>query len=477
MQAKRKPFFQLLEERIAQSQSLLCIGLDPRVAPGEGAVDTILAQNRTLIEATAEYAACYKPNIAFYEAHGPAGLEALIQTLEMIPEEIPVLLDAKRGDIGATAEAYASLVFDRLGADAVTLSPYMGKSSADPFLKYKDKGFFFLCRTSNPGAERIQELTVGSAGGDPLYIRIASEVDSWSETAGLVVAGNDLRSLAAVRRRFPKLWILAPGIGAQGGSAEEAVAAGVGDDGSRLLPVVARAISGAEDPALAAKEFRDQINRARESALKASIGSKLAGKPRDYRKEEIFQGLVDTGCFRLGNFTLKSGLVSPFYLDLRRISSSPGLMRLVARAYASILPAGKIDRLAGIPVAAVPFSTALSLETDIPMIYPRMNSKGHGTGNRIEGDYAPGERVVLVDDLITTGKSKIEAAEILRAEELKVTELVVLLERGTQGRLDMERHGIDLYAYAQAEELFGYLLDRGIINQAKHQELIDFISD
>lgn len=477
MQAKRKPFFQLLEERIAQSQSLLCIGLDPRVEPGEDAADQILARNRSLIEATAEYAACYKPNIAFYEAHGPAGLEALIQTLAMIPEGIPVLLDAKRGDIGATAEAYASLVFDWLMADAVTLSPYMGKSSADPFLKYTDKGFFFLCRTSNPGAERIQELTVGSAGGDPLFLRVASEVDSWSEGAGLVVAGNDLRSLAAVRRRFPKLWILAPGIGAQGGSAEDAVAAGVGDDGSRLLPVVARAISGAEDPAVAAREFRDTINRARESALKVSIGSRLAGKARDYRKEEIFQGLVDTGCFRLGNFTLKSGLVSPFYLDLRRISSSPGLMRLVAKAYASILPAGKIDRLAGIPVAAVPFSTALSLETDIPMIYPRMNSKGHGTGNRIEGDYAPGERVVLVDDLITTGKSKIEAADILRAEELKVTELVVLLERGTQGRLDMERHGIDLYAYARAEELFDYLLDRGIINQVKHRELIEFISE
>jgi uridine monophosphate synthetase len=480
MSIEGKSFFRLLEERIAASASLLCVGLDPRVEPGKNAARKIMNENRCLIDATAEYTACYKPNIAFYETHGPAGIEALEETLRLIPEDIPVILDAKRGDIGATAEAYAALVFDRLKVGAVTLSPYMGKSSAEPFLKYSNKGFFFLCRTSNPGAERLQELTVGSSGGDPLYIKVADEVNGWSTGSGVVVAGNDPASLAAVRRRFPEIWILAPGIGAQGGSVEEAVTAGIARGGSRLLPVVARGISGAKDPTEAAREFRDSINRAREMTLRNGVGSKAPSRSREYRKEEIFQGLVDTGCFRLGSFTLKSGLVSPFYLDLRRISSSPRLMRQVARAYASILPDQrdhKIQRLAGIPVAALPFATAISLETDIPMIYPRMNAKGHGTGNTVEGDWSSGERVVLVDDLITTGKSKIEAAEILRGEGLVMEDLVVLLERGKQGRKDMERNGIRLHSYARAEELFQYLLDRGIIGQNKFDELVAFIAD
>ena len=477
MSPERKPFFRLLEERIAAAKSLLCIGLDPRVSPGKGAGDRLLAENRRLIEATAEYAACYKPNIAFYEAHGPEGLKALKATLSLIPAGIPVILDAKRGDIGATAEAYAAMAFDELDVHGITLSPYMGKSSADPFLARAERGLFFLCRTSNPGAEKLQELSVGSVGGAPLYLRVAEEVCGWSQNAGLVVAGNDPDSLAAVRRRYPEVWILAPGIGAQGGDVDEAIAAGVAEDGSRLLPVVARGISGADDPAAAAREYRDAINRAREAALKSGIGAKSRTGTGDSTKAQIFQGLIDTGCFRLGNFTLKSGLVSPFYLDLRRISSAPRLLRLVAKAYASILPGEGIQRLAGIPVAALPFSTALSLETEIPMIYPRMNSKNHGTGNRVEGTFTPGERVVLVDDLITTGKSKIEAAEILRSEGLLVEELVVLLERGRQGRRDMEAQGIELHAYARAEELFDYLLERGIIDTAKHAELMAFIAD
>ncbi len=477
MSKNKAPFFTTLDERIAAAKTLLCVGLDPRVEEGPAAAESIVEINRRLIGETADYTACYKPNIAFYESHGPAGLDALIKTLELIPAEIPVMIDAKRGDIGATAEAYAKLIFNVLGSGAVTLSPYMGKSSADPWLSYTDKGYFFLCRTSNPEVGRIQELSVGSAGGDLLFLRIADEVTSWSDRAGLVVAGNDPASLTAVRRRHPHVWILAPGIGAQGGSVEDAVTAGIASDGSKLLPMVARGISAAPDPAKAAKEFRDAINAAREASVKAVVGSKLPAEPRDLQKDEIFQGLVDTGCFRLGNFTLKSGIVSPFYLDLRRISSSPRLMRQVARAYASLLPEGKVDRVAGIPVAAVPFSTAISLETDIPMIYPRMNAKGHGTGNSVEGAYKPGEKVVMVDDLITTGKSKLEAVEILRGEGLVVEDLIVLLERGTQGRRDMEQNNINLTAYAKAEELFEFLFDRGIINQTKLDELLAFIAD
>ncbi|HOV63720.1 MAG TPA: orotidine-5'-phosphate decarboxylase, partial [Spirochaetia bacterium] len=196
-----------------------------------------------------------------------------------------MILDAKRGDIGSTAEAYAAALFDYFKVDAVTLSPYMGYSSSEPFLKRTEKGLFFLVRTSNPGAERIQELMVdlstfapsGSVEGNPsvvnqgngkeagpLYLALAGEIASWGTNVGFVVAGNVPKALTAVRARFPKQWILAPGIGAQGGRAEDAVPCGIRDDGLGLLPVVARSITTDPHPGEKAHQFRDEINRARD---------------------------------------------------------------------------------------------------------------------------------------------------------------------------------------------------------------------
>ena len=194
-------------------------------------------------------------------------------------------------------------------------------------------------------------------------------------------------------------------------------------------------------------------------------------------KQQLLKGLIDTECFRLGEFILKSGIKSPFYIDLRRTSSDPRLMKIVGKAYARLIGAlpQKPDRVAGIPVAAVSLATAASMETDIPMIYPRINKKEHGTGNLIEGNFRPGERVVLLDDLITTGKSKIEAIEILRAAGLIVEDLVVLLERGEQGRRDMESVGVRLHSFFPVEDLFGMCRDLGIIDEAGYKKLTDFV--
>ena len=147
-------FYEKLEAQCRAKNSLLCVGLDP-VVKGVNPYEEIIAKNRRIIEETIDFCVCYKPNSAFYEAYGEEGMKALRATLDLIPKEIPVLLDAKRGDIGNTAQAYAKAVFDVEKADAVTLSPYMGKTSAEPFLAYTDKGVFVLCRNSNPGAERI----------------------------------------------------------------------------------------------------------------------------------------------------------------------------------------------------------------------------------------------------------------------------------------------------------------------------------
>jgi uridine monophosphate synthetase len=463
-------FFKEIEKQCREKNSLLCVGLDPRVEikDGDSVEDALFDFNKRIIDATEHVTVCYKPNIAFYEAHGEEGHRALVKTVEYLQGKVPVLLDAKRNDIGATAEAYAKAAFDVIGADSITLNPYMGKSSAQPFLDYKGKGYFFLCRTSNPGAGKLQEIEID---GKPLFIEVGEQVCSWSDDAGLVVAGNDVPALKAVRKALPDVWMLSPGIGAQGGSMLDAIRAGMRADGLGILPVVARGIAAADDPKKAAEDFVAELNEARD-AVKAAAGSE---KAVDDLKQDLLKGLIDTECFRLGEFVLKSGIKSPFYVDLRKTSADPQLMKTVGKAYARLIKGLEGVSIAGIPVAAVSLATAASMETGIPMIYPRMNAKSHGTGNAIEGRFKAGDRVILLDDLITTGKSKIEAVKILRDAGLIVEDLVVLLERGAQGRKDMEAAGIRLHSFARVEELFDRCVELKLIDDAKFQELTEFV--
>jgi uridine monophosphate synthetase len=496
-------FFARLDSIVRDKRSALCIGLDPRIeASDPRPAATALEKNRRLIAATADFAAAYKPNIAFYEALGPEGLSALEETLALIPRDIPVILDAKRGDIDSTAAAYAQAAFGRLKVDAVTLSPYMGRDTVSPFLAYEGKGLFLLCRTSNPGASAFQDIEVeapASAGQGPgreaFYLRVARECLSWAPNIGLVVAGNDLAALAAVRAAAPAAWFLSPGIGAQGGEPAAAFSAGCREDGAGILVVVARAVADAADPSKAARELRDAMELARERALSGKPATKLAargfspaapalgGEKLAGLKKDFIEALIRTECFRLGDFVLKSGKKSPFYIDLRRLVSEPAAMRLAGEAYASLArgdgegPALGLayERIAGIPAAGLPLATAASLALGKPMIWPRMPVKEHGSGNRIEGAWKPGEKALLLDDLITTGASKLEAIEILRGEGLAVEDLVVLIERGREGRKDMEAAGIRLHAFIHVRELFAVCERLGLIDAARRTELESFV--
>ncbi|MBT3273315.1 MAG: orotidine-5'-phosphate decarboxylase [Spirochaetales bacterium] len=473
-------FFLRLSTSCRRKKSLLCVGLDPRVGEDEDPAVAIIEQNTRIIEATLPYAAAYKPNIAFYECHGPAGLEALSATLKKIPDDVPVIIDAKRNDIGSTAKAYATGIFEYFNADAVTLNAYLGRDSIEPFAQYGDRGMFLLCRTSNAGGADFQELEVNTGDAPKqLFLAVAEAAVLWSRNIGLVVGGNDPSSLAAVRKALPEVWILAPGIGAQGGSVEEAITAGMRDDGLGILSNVSRSIADAEDPAVAARVFRDDLNNARDAELKrrAASDDRGSGFEVDPLRSSVMAGLVDSGCFKLGEFILKSGQTSPFYVDLRRIGSNPALLANVAKAYAKLLTGIEYDRIAGIPVAGLPLATALALEVRKPLIIPRMEKKDHGTGNKIEGEWNPGEKVLLLDDLITTGGAKLEAAELLRNEGLIVEDLVVLLERGTSGRVDMEKAGITLHSYAHVEELFETCEKRGLLDDVKRGKLKDFVRE
>ncbi len=207
-------FFELLARRSQEIGSLVCVGLDPDSS--RHAVDGVASYNRRVIEATLPYAACYKPNIAFYEQYGLAGLRALEETMTAIPAGVPVIGDMKRGDVGHTAAAYARAAFDVWGFGAVTLSGYLGRDAVEPFLAYRDKGVYVLCRTSNPGAAEVQNLLTGDHR--PLFEQLAVAAAGWGDAVGLVVGATAPEELHAVRQLLPDVPLLIPGVGAQGGS-------------------------------------------------------------------------------------------------------------------------------------------------------------------------------------------------------------------------------------------------------------------
>jgi uridine monophosphate synthetase len=268
-------FFSFLERRVDDSSSLLCVGLDPHVSDlPEPTAESALRFCLDLVKQTARYAAAFKPNAAFFEAFGAEGWDALSELIQGIQSEstrlgsmIPVILDAKRGDIASTAEAYARSAFQNLGAHAITLSPYLGRDSIDPFLSVKERGVFLLCKTSNPGASDLQDVSVvatSHVGGPiPLYEYVAYLAQQWNtgNNIGLVVGATQPEALTRVRAAAPDLWFLVPGVGAQGGDLATALQSGLRKDSKGMLVNVSRSIARAENPGLAAAELRDEILR------------------------------------------------------------------------------------------------------------------------------------------------------------------------------------------------------------------------
>ncbi len=223
-------FAQKLTDSVERSNSLLCVGLDSDHTKLPKTANDQFAFNKAIIDATHDVVCCYKPNPAFYEALGAAGVEALKLTCDYLRNEypeIPIIIDAKRGDIGNTNAGYMQYVFDYLGADAVTVPPYMGGQSLEAFLERADKGVIVLCRTSNVGSGEFQDLTVD---GEELYARVARRVaTAWNKrgNCGLVVGATYPDELAQVRGIVgADMPILVPGVGAQGGDARQVVAVG-----------------------------------------------------------------------------------------------------------------------------------------------------------------------------------------------------------------------------------------------------------
>ncbi len=279
-------FLDMLAGAERANRSMLCVGLDPEPtkfpAGFKGDANKIYDFCAAIVDATADLVSSFKPQIAYFAAHRAEGqLERLMEHMRRVAPQVPIILDAKRGDIGSTAEQYAKEAFERYGADAVTLSPFMGFDSVQPYLKYEGKGAFLLCRTSNPGGDDLQNQRLASIEGQPLLYehvaRLAQGPWNLNGQLGLVVGATYPNEIERVRQVAPHAPLLIPGVGAQGGDAVATVKAGWRGraDGSSAGPIIvnsSRAIlyaSSAGDYAQAARRVAQVTRDTLEAAKQA----------------------------------------------------------------------------------------------------------------------------------------------------------------------------------------------------------------
>ncbi len=457
-------FLDKLSGLLAKGQAPLCIGLDPHPERLPDRYPDLLAWNRAVIEQTADLAACFKPNIAFYEALGSDGHGLLADTLAAIPENIPVILDAKRGDIESTAAAYARACFEGWNVDAVTLSPYLGADSVRPFTSYSDRYVFVLCHTSNPSAGEVQW---SSHWGMPLYQRIASQAQHWGDgNAGLVIGATYPEALADVRALAPDVWFLVPGVGAQGGDAANALQQGANAEGRGVLINVSRGISLADDHRQAAQSYIEKMLVEPEPVQPQILSHQM-------RKLALM--LHGLGCIRFGEFTLASGKQSPVYIDLRLLVSDTSALALAAQIYAKQIAGLVVDRLAGVPYAALPIATAVSLETGLPLIYPRKEVKTYGRGQAIESIFNAEEHIVVIEDLVTSAGSLLKCVEVLRGAGLEIRDAVVLIDREQGGSQNLALAGVRLHAASTFLQLLDVLREQERINAEQYASVRDYL--
>ncbi|GLE03328.1 hypothetical protein PINS_up012218 [Pythium insidiosum] len=341
--------------------------------------------------------------------------------------------------------------FDELEAHSITLAPYMGQDSIDPFIRGKaERGCFVLCKTSNPSANDFQTLPVAVAGESrALFEQVAIKCQEWNseDNVGLVVGATDIESLRRVRAVTPELWILAPGIGAQGGNLEEAVSAGLSADGMGMLIPISRGISKAADPKQAAENFRDAINAVR--AAKVAAAGKSAGALGSTQRDFI-KFALSFGVLKFGDFTLKSGRKSPYFFNAGLFRTGRALGQL-GKFYAQAIHASGVefDVLFGPAYKGITLAAAVAIAyselygVDVPFAYNRKEAKDHGEGGVLVGADMTGKRVLIIDDVITAGTAIAEAMEILKHTNAIVSGVCISLDRQEKVSITDTRSAID----------------------------------
>lgn len=497
-------FFGKLEARCAELDSILCVGLDPHAADLKPVSATgALEFCKRIADATSTVSVAYKPNAAFFEAFGAEGWAALKELIAYLrgPLGALVLLDCKRGDIGSTSAAYATACFEELGADAVTLHGYMGTDSIAPFVGADaSHGAFVLCKTSNPSSSEVQSLCLAPGatpgGATRVFEAVAEASAGWGHAAdgsnvGLVVGATDLEALRAVRRVRPDAWILAPGVGAQGAAAADVASVAVRkSDGLGLLVPVSRGISRAADPAAAAEAIRVELNVARAAAMAASPAPAAPASPSlAPHQTDFLRCAMEEGVLRFGDFTLKSGRASPYFFNAGLFVRGSAVSR-VGAAYARTVADSGIgfDVVFGPAYKGIPLATAVGMSlaaigADTAVAYNRKEAKDHGEGGTLVGAPVAGKRILLVDDVMSSGKAVLEAAEILAAAGATLAGVVVGLDRQERRSGDDDRAsttyvaetlGVPVVAVARLDDLISLMqAEAGASDLAKHLESME----
>lgn len=477
-------FAERLQSSMTRSQSLLCVGLDPNVEMlpsryGDRANSTRLVEDlwdwlQFVIAETADLVCAYKPTLGFYIALGAPGIELLQRTIAAIPPHIPIILDAKHSDLN-TSTLFAHTLFEQWQVDAVTLSAYAGQDQAAPFLVYPGKAVFVLCCTSNPSASKLQRYPLDS----PLYLQIVKEAQAWGtpEQLGLEVGTATPEVLKSVRAIAPERLILARSIWQEGTDLAQLLAAGLNANGEGLLIPIPQDWLSHEQPSQAIRSLRQEVNQARTTLVQEGSTCRLWTSDvctlAPHPHLDLILQLYDIGCILFGEFVQASGATFPYYVDLRKIISNPQIFHQILNAYAEILKDLRFDRIAGIPYGSLPTATGLALRLNYPMIFPRKEVKAHGTRRVIEGNFQPGETIVVVDDILISGNSAMEGAAKIKSVGLQVQDIVVFLdhEQGVKDRL--LQNGYRSHSVLTISEVTETLYQAGRINEAQFQALVE----
>ena len=474
-------FFVQLTEAIAERQSLLVTGLDPNPemlqswAQRRGMGNrSFLSQARhwikAVVEETSPHVCAIKASLGFYQALGPLGLELLLEVRDLVPRDLPLIIDAKHGDLNSST-ALAHYLFKDLGVDAVTLSPLAGQDIAAPFLLYADKAVVITCRSSNPAAKRIQ---YHPNDADPLFLQIVRECQLWGtpDQVLLEVGTSDPAVLSQVRQAAPERVLMLRSIWSEEERVDGLLEAGLSDSADGLLIPMPQNLLVEDDLAQQAEALKGRINRRRQSWLDNHAGS-VAGscdlwlaQPNDADPmAELIVDLFDIGCLLFGEYVQASGAVFNYYIDLRQIISDPNLFHRVLHGYSALLEQLAFDRIAGIPYGSLPTATGLSLALHKPLIYPRKEVKAHGARRLIEGDFQEGDHVVVVDDILITGGSVLEGIAKLESSGLSVSDVVVFIDHGGErdrsARERLQTAGYQVHAVLDIERITQALLRAG----------------
>ena len=481
-------FFVRLTDAIAARQSLLVTGLDPnpemlqawahrRGMGGRSFLSQARHWIKAVVEATADHVCAYKPSLGFYQALGPVGLELLREVRELVPLDIPLIIDAKHGDLNSSS-ALAHYLFRELGADGVTLSPLAGQDIAAPFLLYPEKAVVITCHSSNAAARVLQHHPDED---DPLYLRIVRESQLWATPDQLLleVGTSDPAILARVRQEAPERFLILRSLWGEEDRLDALLEAGLSPSADGLLMPLPQNLLVEDDIAERSAALKRRISERRDHWLERRAQDQsdvcslwlpdrqkdsgaIDGAAPDADGSEdplasLILDLFDIGCLLFGDYVQASGAVFNYYVDLRQIISDPNLFHRVLHAYAGQLGELVFDRIAGIPYGSLPTATGLSLQLHKPLIYPRKEVKAHGARRLIEGDFEEGDRVVVVDDILITGSSVLEGIAKLESSGLEVEDVVVFIDHGgqadTSARQRLARSGYRCHAVLDIQRI------------------------